>query len=61
MVITSRTDESRPAHRLEIKIDTGRNEPDVLADEKGVAWDSPHATGTKVKLDLDLPPYGRLP
>jgi len=53
VVITSRTSAERPAHCLEVKIDTRRNEPEVLGDEKGVEWKAPHDTGTRVEMEID--------
>jgi DNA topoisomerase-6 subunit B len=53
VVITSRTREDRPAHQLEVKIDTRRNEPEVLEDVKGAEWKEPHATGTKVEMEIE--------
>jgi len=53
VVITSRTREDRPAHRLEVKIDTRRNEPEVGDDIKGAEWKEPHATGTKVVMEIE--------
>ncbi|MFC1654689.1 DNA topoisomerase VI subunit B [Myxococcota bacterium] len=53
VVITSRTREDRPAHRLEVKIDTRKNEPEVLDDVKGAEWKEPHVTGTKVEMEIE--------
>jgi len=53
VVITSRTREDRPAHRLEVKIDTRRNEPEVGDDIKGAEWKEPHVTGTKVEMEIE--------
>ena len=53
VVITSRTREDRPAHRLEVKIDTRRNEPEVGDDIKGAEWKEPYETGTKVVMEIE--------
>jgi DNA topoisomerase-6 subunit B len=53
VVITSRTREDRPAHRLEVKIDTRKNEPDVLDDVKGAEWTEPYVTGTQVEMEIE--------
>jgi DNA topoisomerase-6 subunit B len=51
--ITSRTRADRPAHRLEIRIDTRKNEPERVRDEKDVPWDAPFPTGTRVELEIE--------
>jgi DNA topoisomerase VI subunit B len=49
MVITSKTGKRRPAHRIEVLIDTVKNQPKVLKDEI-VEWDKDH--GTRVEIEL---------
>ncbi len=53
VVITSRTSTERPAHRLQVKIDTRRNEPEVLGDEQGVEWNEQYPTGTRVEMEIE--------
>jgi DNA topoisomerase VI subunit B len=53
VVITSRTSAERPAHRLQVKIDTRRNEPEVLGDEQGVEWNEKYPTGTRVEMEIE--------
>ena len=49
VVITSKTGKGRPTRRIELRIDTRKNQPDVLKDEI-VPWDKEH--GTRVELEL---------
>ncbi len=49
VVITSKTGKGRPAHRMEIRIDTKRNQPDVVK-EDNVEWERDH--GTRVEMEL---------
>ncbi|WP_394839710.1 DNA topoisomerase VI subunit B [Pendulispora rubella] len=49
VVIISKIGKGRPAHRIELRIDTKRNHPDVLKDEI-VEWDKEH--GTRVEIEL---------
>jgi len=49
VVIISKIGKGRPAHRIELRIDTKRNHPDVLKDEV-VEWDKEH--GTRVEIEL---------
>ncbi len=49
VVITSKTGKGRPAYRIELRIDTKRNQPDIVS-EQVVEWDVEH--GTKVELEL---------
>ncbi|RYZ65783.1 MAG: DNA topoisomerase VI subunit B, partial [Proteobacteria bacterium] len=50
VVITSKTGKGRPAYRIELRIDTKRNQPDIVS-EAVVDWpDVEH--GTKVELEL---------
>ena len=49
VVITSKTGKGRPAFRIELRIDTKRNQPDVVKDET-VEWDKDH--GTRVEINL---------
>jgi DNA topoisomerase-6 subunit B len=48
--IKTRTDARKPAHHLELVIDTKHNEPRVKLDET-IAWDKPH--GTRVEIELE--------
>ncbi len=49
VVITSKTGKGKPAHRIELRIDTKRNQPDIVS-ETIVDWDGEH--GTRVELEL---------
>lgn len=49
VIITSKTGKGRPTHRIELRIDTKRNQPDVVKDEI-VDWDREH--GTRVEINL---------
>lgn len=49
IVVTSRTDSTKPAHYYEIQIDTRKNTPQIICD-KVVDWDQPH--GTRVEIEL---------
>ena len=49
VVITSKTGKGRPAFQIELRIDTKRNQPDVVKDET-VEWDKEH--GTRVEIEL---------
>jgi DNA topoisomerase-6 subunit B len=49
VVIVSKTGKGRPAHRIELRIDTKRNQPDVVRDEV-VDWSKAH--GTRVEIEL---------
>ncbi len=48
--IKTRTQAKKPAHHLELVIDTKRNEPRVKLDET-CEWDKPH--GTRVEIELE--------
>ena len=48
--ITSRTSPRAAAHHYELQIDTRKNRPDVIRDEK-VEWDRPR--GTRVEIELE--------
>jgi DNA topoisomerase-6 subunit B len=54
VVITSKIGKGRPAHRIELRIDTKRNQPDVVKDEIVSHWD--HGAGkdhgTRVEIEL---------
>ena len=52
MIITSSVRAGKPAHQMEIKIDTRRNAPDILADRE-VEWTYPSPTGTRVEMEID--------
>jgi len=49
VVITSKTGKGRPAFRIDLRIDTKRNQPDVVKEET-VDWDKEH--GTRVEIEL---------
>jgi DNA topoisomerase-6 subunit B len=49
VTITSKTGRGRPAFKIELRIDTKRNQPDVVKDET-VEWEKDH--GTRVEMDL---------
>jgi DNA topoisomerase-6 subunit B len=49
IVILSKTGKGRVARRVELRIDTRKNQPDVLKEEQ-VEWDKDH--GTRVELEL---------
>jgi len=49
VVILSKTGKGRPARRIDLRIDTRKNQPDVLKDEM-VEWEKDH--GTRVELEL---------
>ena len=50
VVITTRIDAKKPAHHLELVIDTQKNEPKVTRDDE-VDWDKAH--GTRVEIELE--------
>jgi DNA topoisomerase-6 subunit B len=49
VVILSKTGKGRPARRVELRIDTRKNQPDVLKEEM-VEWEKDH--GTRVEMEL---------
>jgi DNA topoisomerase-6 subunit B len=49
VVIVSKTGKGRPAFRIELRIDTKRNQPDVVKDDT-TEWDKDH--GTRVEIEL---------
>ncbi|MGH7295723.1 MAG: DNA topoisomerase VI subunit B, partial [Polyangiaceae bacterium] len=49
VVITSKTGRGRPAFKIDLRIDTKRNQPDVVKDDT-VDWDKEH--GTRVEIEL---------
>ena len=49
VVITSKTGKGRPAFQIELRIDTKRNQPDVVKDST-VEWEVEH--GTRVAIEL---------
>jgi DNA topoisomerase-6 subunit B len=49
VTIVSKTGKGRPAFKIELRIDTKRNQPDVVSDET-VEWDKDH--GTRVEIEL---------
>lgn len=46
VIITSKTGKGRPAFRIELRIDTKRNQPDVVSDDT-VEWFAPSMEGAK--------------
>jgi DNA topoisomerase-6 subunit B len=50
MKITSRIGENKPAHCMEIMIDSNKNEP-IVSNEKDVDWKRPHGTMVEVELE----------
>jgi len=50
VVITSKTGKGRPAFRIDLRIDTKRNQPDVVKDETTDWSDRDH--GTRVEIEL---------
>jgi len=49
VVIISKTGKGRPAFKIDLRIDTKRNQPDVVKDETA-EWDKEH--GTRVEIEL---------
>jgi DNA topoisomerase-6 subunit B len=49
VIIKSTTGKGKPAYRIELRIDTKRNQPDVVKDDV-VEWDKVH--GTRVEIEL---------
>jgi DNA topoisomerase VI subunit B len=49
VVIFSKTGKGRPAFRIDLRIDTKRNQPDVVKDET-IEWEKDH--GTRVEIEL---------
>jgi DNA topoisomerase VI subunit B len=49
VVITSKTGKGRPAFRIDLRIDTKRNQPDIVKEETA-EWDKDH--GTRVEIEL---------
>jgi DNA topoisomerase-6 subunit B len=49
VVITSKTGKGRPSFKIDLRIDTKRNQPDIV-DEGTVEWDREH--GTRVEIEL---------
>ncbi len=49
IIITSKTGKGRPAFRLGIRLDTKRNQPDIIKEET-VEWERDH--GTRVEMEL---------
>jgi DNA topoisomerase-6 subunit B len=49
VVITSKTGKGRPAFRIDLRIDTKRNQPDVVREDT-VDWEKDH--GTRVEIEL---------
>jgi DNA topoisomerase-6 subunit B len=49
VVITSKTGRGRPAFQIQLRIDTKRNQPDIV-DETTVEWEPEH--GTRVEIEL---------
>jgi DNA topoisomerase-6 subunit B len=51
VAITSRTGKRKPAHYVELAIDTRRNEPHVMAETTLADWPAEH--GTRVEIELE--------
>ena len=49
VLITSKTGKGRPAFQIQLRIDTKRNQPDVVTEDT-VDWDKEH--GTRVEIEL---------
>ncbi len=49
VVIVSKTGKGKPGWKIELRIDTKRNQPDIVT-EKSVQWDKDH--GTRVEIEL---------
>jgi len=49
IVITSKTGKGRPAFRMGIRLDTKRNQPDIVKEEQ-IEWERDH--GTRVEMEL---------
>jgi len=49
VIIQSKIGKGKPSHRIELRIDTKRNQPDVVRDDV-VEWDKEH--GTRVEIEL---------
>jgi len=49
VIITSKTGKGRPAFRMGIRIDTKRNQPDIVKEEQ-IEWERDH--GTRVEMEL---------
>jgi DNA topoisomerase VI subunit B len=50
MFITSRIGKKHPAHRIELRIDTTKNQPEILKEQDIPDWESEH--GTRVEIEL---------
>jgi DNA topoisomerase-6 subunit B len=50
--IWTRTAKRKPAHFIEMHMDLRKNQPEVTKDEE-VEWETPHASGTKVEIELE--------
>ncbi len=50
VLIVSKIGKGKPAHRIELRIDTKRNQPDIVKDDFLNDWDVEH--GTRVELEL---------
>lgn len=49
-VVVSRTGPKKPAHYMEIALDTKKNEPIVVA-SRTVEWDKPHGTSVSIEME----------
>jgi len=58
-LVISRTGPDRPAHLFEIRIDIGRNEPDVVRNEE-FDWDRTHGTRIQIEFRSTLAAKKRL-
>lgn len=54
IIITSKTGKGRPTSRIALRIDTKRNQPDVVKDELVTSWDHDGGKdhGTRVEIEL---------
>jgi DNA topoisomerase VI subunit B len=53
MFITSRIGKKHPAHRMELRIDTARNHPEILKEQEIPDWESNGSEhGTRVEIEL---------
>jgi DNA topoisomerase-6 subunit B len=54
VTIVSKTGKGRPAHKIDLRIDTKRNQPDVVREEVEPSWDHAHGKdhGTRVEMEL---------
>ena len=58
-IIISRTGPDLPAVRIEIQIDVGTNEPDIVSQQE-IEWDRPHGTRIQIEFKSSLAARKRL-